>query len=339
MKHVKEIEKGKVYLIDFRDSEGKRWRKKIHGTKKYAVEVATRLMKEKEDDVFFPERRTLKVTYGQLADAYWQLHGKELPGRSAKSMWKICKDKFGNVKMKDLTSTKLQQFYNELLTKGGIKNKGLKSSTCNRYFAVLGAVIEYGIKHDLWHGKNPCVVVTKKPEDNARDVYWKNDDLTRVLQRCKNKQVRQVCLFALHSGMRRKEIFALEWEDVDMELGFIYVLNSKTHKKRVVPMSNNLKALLQEIGPKSSGKVFTLTISALESAFFRAVEKEGLKGQTFHDLRHTFATIFRVHNGSMSNLQGILGHTTPRMTNRYAHFSPEYLKEVIACMNTPQGKA
>ena len=127
MKHVKEIEKGKVYLIDFRDSEGKRWRKKIHGTKKYAVEVATRLMKEKEDDVFFPERRTLKVTYGQLADAYWELHGKELPGRSAKSMWKICKDKFGNVKMKDLTSTKLQQFYNELLTKGGIKNKGLKA--------------------------------------------------------------------------------------------------------------------------------------------------------------------------------------------------------------------
>ncbi|MBR2505076.1 MAG: tyrosine-type recombinase/integrase, partial [Elusimicrobiaceae bacterium] len=58
----------------------------------------------------------------------------------------------------------------------------------------------------------------------------------------------------------------------------------------------------------------------------------------FHDLRHTFATMFRVRNGSMSNLQGILGHSTTRMTNRYAHFSPEYLREVISCMNTPQGK-
>ena len=124
-----------------------------------------------------------------------------------------------------------------------------------------------------------------------------------------------------------------------MGLGVVYVLNSKTHKKRIVPMSDKLKALLQEIGPKPSGKVFSLKVSALESSFFRAVEKEGLKGQTFHDLRHTFATTFRVHNGSMSNLQGILGHTTPRMTNRYAHFSPEYLKEVIDCMNTPKDKA
>ena len=339
MKHVKEIEKGKVYLIDFRDSEGKRWRKKIHGTKKYAVEVATRLMKEKEDDVFFPERRTLKVTYGQLADAYWELHGKELPGRSAKSMWKICKDKFGNVKMKDLTSTKLQQFYNELLTKGGIKNKGLKSSTCNRYFAVLGAVIEYGIKHDLWNGKNPCVVVTKKPEDNNREAYWGNDKLTQLFQYCKNKQAQQIVRFALHSGMRRREVFDLDWSNVDMGLGVIYILQSKTRQKRIVPMSDNLKALLLEIGPKKSGKVFTMKVSAFESAFKRAKDKAGLKGLTFHDLRHTFATTFRVHNGSMSNLQGILGHTTPRMTNRYAHLSPEYLKEVIACMNTPQGKA
>lgn len=329
--NIKELEKSKMYLIDFRDSEGKRWRKKVLGTKKYAEEVATRLQKEKEDDIFFPERRTLKVTYGQLADAYWKLHGKGLPGRSARSMWKICKEKFGNVKMKQLTSTKLQQFYNELAETHEI-------STCNRYFAVLGAIIEFGIKHDLWNGKNPCVSVTKKPEDNAREVFWSMDDLTKVLQRCKNRQVRQICLFALHSGMRRKEIFALDWKDVDMGLGVVYVLNSKTHKKRIVPMSDKLKALLQEIGPKPSGKVFSLKVSALESSFFRAVEKEGLKGQTFHDLRHTFATMFRVRNGSMSNLQGILGHSTTRMTNRYAHFSPEYLREVISCMNTPQGK-
>ncbi|MBR3631581.1 MAG: site-specific integrase [Elusimicrobiaceae bacterium] len=332
MKHVKEIEKGKVYLIDFRDSEGKRWRKKIHGTKKYAEEVATRLMKEKEDDVFFPERRTLKVTYGQLADAYWQLHGKELPGRSAYSMWKMLKNTLGNVKMKYLTSAKLQQFYNELADTH-------KSSTCNRYFAVLGAVIEFGIKHDLWNGKNPCIVVAKKPEDNNRESYWGNDKLTQLFQYCKNKQAQQIVRFALHSGMRRREIFDLDWSNVDMELGVIYILQSKTRKKRIVPMSNNLQAVLSEIGAKKSGRVFTMKVSTFESAFKRAKAKAGLKGLTFHDLRHTFATTFRVHNGSMSNLQGILGHTTPRMTNRYAHFSPEYLKEVIACMNTPQGKA
>ena len=338
MKHVKEIEKSKVYLIDFRDSEGKRWRKKIHGTKKEAERAAVQRMKEREDDILFPERRTLKVTYGELADQYWELHGKELPGRSAMSMWKMLRDRFGNVKMKDLTSTRLQQFYNELLTEGGIKKEGLKSSTCNRYFAVLGAVIEFGIKHDLWNGKNPCIVVSKKPEDNVREVCWTNDNLTKLFQHCK-KQVQQIVRFALHSGMRRREIFDLDWSNVDVDTGVVYILQSKTHQKRIVPMSDNLKALLLEIGPKKFGKVFVMKVSTFESAFKRAKAKAGLKDMTFHDFRHTFATTFRVHNGSMSNLQGILGHTTPRMTNRYAHLSPEYLKEVIACMNTPQGKA
>ena len=328
---VKPIEKGKLYLVDFRDSEGRRWRKKIHGTKKYAEAVKARLIKDREDDILFPERRTLKATYKQLADAYWQLHGKELPGRSAKSMWKMLVGKFGNVKMKQLTSTKLQQFYNELA-------ETHKISTCNRYFAVLGAVIEFGIKHDLWNGKNPCIVVSKKPEDNVREVCWTNDDLTKLFQHCK-KQVQQIVRFALHSGMRRREMFDLDWCNVDMELGVIYVLQSKTRKKRIVPMSEHLKALLVEIGVKKSGKVFTMTVSGFDSAFKRAKAKAGIKGLTLHTCRHNFATAFRMHNGSISNLQGILGHSTTRMTNRYAHYSPEYLREVIACMNTPQGKA
>lgn len=321
---IKKVAPGR-WLIDFRDSDGKRYRKQIDGSKKYVEQVEAKLKKEREDDILFPERRTLKVSYGELADRYWALHGKELPGRSAKSMWQVMKDKFGAVKMKDLSSSKLQQFYNELSQK-------YQSSTCNRYFAVLGAVIAFGIKHDLWNGKNPCMAVNKKPEDNTREVFWSQKDLDKLFEHC-SQPVQQIILFALHSGMRRKEIFALDWSHVDMELGVVYVLKSKTHRKRIVPMSEHLKALLQQLGPKATGKVFSLQLSAFESAFRRARAKVGLQGKTFHDLRHTFATTFRIHNGSMSNLQGILGHSSARMTNRYAHFSPEYLREVIACMN------
>ena len=328
---IKTIIKGKTYGIDFRDSIGKRHRQQIHGTERYAKQVEAKLKTEREKDILFPERRTLKITYGELADAYWQLHGKELEGRSAKYMWQLMKNKFGKVRMKELTSTKLQQFYNELAAKN-------KSSTCNRYFAVLGAVIEFGIKHDLWNGKNPCIVVSKKPEDNARESYWDKDSLEKVFHYCK-KTVRQVALFALHSGARRKEIFNLDWENINMNLGIIYILKSKTHKKRIIPMSDSLKSLLVEIGVKKAGKVFTININTFESAFKRAKNKAGIKGLTFHDLRHTFATTFRMRNGSMSNLQGILGHTTPRMTNRYAHLSPEYLNQIIRCMNTPPTKA
>ena len=120
--------------------------------------------------------------------------------------------------------------------------------------------------------------------------------------------------------MRRREIFDLDWSNVDMGLGVIYILQSKTRQKRIVPMSDNLKALLLEIGPKKSGKVFTMKVSAFESAFKRAKDKAGLKGLTFHDLRHSCAGILISSGVPLLEVQQWLGHSTYQTTaDLYVH--------------------
>ena len=45
-----------------------------------------------------------------------------------------------------------------------------------------------------------------------------------------------------------------------------------------------------------------------------------------HDLRHSFASHFVMNGGSINDLQGMLGHSSPMMTQRYAHLAPGYLE-------------
>jgi site-specific recombinase XerD len=53
------------------------------------------------------------------------------------------------------------------------------------------------------------------------------------------------------------------------------------------------------------------------------------RGQCTHVLRHTFASHFMMNGGNILALKEILGHTSLNMTMRYAHLSPEYLKDAV----------
>ena len=45
-----------------------------------------------------------------------------------------------------------------------------------------------------------------------------------------------------------------------------------------------------------------------------------------HDLRHTFASHYIMNGGSLTELQGLLGHSSPMMTLKYAHLAPGFLE-------------
>lgn len=321
---ITQIAAGK-YLIDWRDSLGKRHRKKVLGSKKYAEEVEVSLKKKREDEILFPERQVLKITFAELADYYWRSHSSQSISRTAKWTVGLLKEQLGSMQMRNITGAYLQQYYNELL-------QTHKPATCNRYFAVLGAIINHAMRQEKWAGRNPCVAVSKKPEDNTRISTWSEQDLNTLLKGAR-AEIRWVVLCAYHSGMRRGELFALRWENVDMRQGYIHILKSKTNKPRIVPMSQPLKKVFIDLGPKPSGPVFQITLRAFECAFKRLKSKKKLSHLRFHDLRHTFASNFRMRHGDLGDLQAILGHSSLRMTNRYAHLSPDYLKKVISCMN------
>ena len=64
----------------------------------------------------------------------------------------------------------------------------------------------------------------------------------------------------------------------------------------------------------------------IRTAFTTAMERAGLEGFRFHDLRHTFASHYMMRGGNLYELKDILGHSDIKMTIRYAHLSPHHLR-------------
>jgi hypothetical protein len=104
-----------------------------------------------------------------------------------------------------------------------------------------------------------------------------------------------------------------------------------------VPLNSCLVELLRHKTVTSEKHSFVFTTSCgtridarnLTRAFYSALEKAEIMNFRFHDLRHTFATRLAQAGVDLYKVQRLLGHKSPTMTQRYAHHSPESLREGV----------
>lgn len=127
-------------------------------------------------------------------------------------------------------------------------------------------------------------------------------------------------------------------EKIYEELSGVICQRTKGHKKRWLGINDSLyEALIQfkrtckhsrstdpvihdEFGNRISGY-------AVRVIHERVCEKAGLKKIRIHDLRHTYASHYIMNGGGLSELQALLGHSTPSMTLKYAHLAPGFLEK------------
>lgn len=150
---------------------------------------------------------------------------------------------------------------------------------------------------------------------------------------------------AVYSGMRRGELIALDWEDVDFERGYINVKNKTSFKtksghERAIPMVEQAKRVLRKWGTlqkkEFSGPVFTgkqgrrLNADMASRRFKDVAIRGGLEpGFRFHDLRHTCASFLVARGVSDRIASTILGQSDKRMMDIYAHLRGNTLREAM----------
>jgi integrase len=184
----------------------------------------------------------------------------------------------------------------------------------------------------------------------SRDFHYlrTSDEILRLLRSTREEGELEFALYAtaVYTGMRQGELAGLMWGEVDLEKRLIVVAHSwdgppKNGEDRPVPVVDALLPVLAAWRLRSSGKfvfpnrdggmfsrsarVFQETLhSILDRAGFPKVERNGRTRRyvRFHDLRHSFATHWMMNGGNFFKLQQILGHASPQMTMRYAHFAP-----------------
>ena len=321
MKNIKVNSKKGIVKLDFR-VHGRRYRRTFKGGHALGEHMLHKLKAEYAEQDYRPERKKQKLTFAQAADKYWAVHlSKKKGAKKLKYTLAAIKKHFGNKPLAKITTEDVQLFYNKRLEE-------TSASTANRHFTILRAVINKVIKLKLYEGENPCKGVDREKENPARTNYLEADQIRDLISLAPARSQNLIAL-AIGTGMRRGEILRLDWHDIDLRNGIIHIHLAKSGLSRDIPIIGSLKQVLLSMNPPASGRVFPLTEKMVEYDFKKARRNAGITGLHFHDLRHTFASHFMMNGGLLSMLQLILGHSDIRMTQRYAHFSPTYLKQAI----------
>jgi integrase len=122
-------------------------------------------------------------------------------------------------------------------------------------------------------------------------------------------------------------MLALRWMDVDVKNRRLYLRETKNGALRILPLPEAALTVLYSLPQGAAGDpVFAGTDGAFLSVYTKRVFKSiGIPDASFHTLRHTAASWLVQAGTDLYAVGQILGHKTPRITQRYAHLSPDYM--------------
>jgi integrase len=147
---------------------------------------------------------------------------------------------------------------------------------------------------------------------------------------------------ALHTGLRRGELFGLRWQDVDLTRAMLTVrgYGAKSGQTRHIPLNTTAVDTLKTWRSGRSKPAVDAPLvfpgaddGALEDikkAWAGLMKAAALTDFRFHDLRHTFASKLVMAGVDLNTVRELLGHSDIKMTLRYAHLAPEAKAAAVA---------
>jgi integrase len=229
--------------------------------------------------------------------------------------------------------------------------QGLKAATINNHLAVLRKLMGVAVE---WEVIETAPRFRRLKTDPPRFDWLRPDESCRFLAAIAQQYPQWKALFtmALHTGLRRGELFGLHWADLDLHAGAVHVRHSvyrgrlqrpKGGRGRSVPLSNTLAAAMRShqlntrlkgalVFPGADGQL-SRHQDHVDRPLHGALRLAGLRRIRFHDLRHTFASQLVSAGRSLKEVQELLGHQSIQMTMRYAHLAPDRMREAVLVLD------
>ena len=213
---------------------------------------------------------------------------------------------------------------------------GYSSGTTNRIIVLLRFIFRLAERWQIpGAGARPTDGLKTVP-DNCCQRFLSREEVERLLvalDRDPNQVAAKAIKLLLLTGARRNEVTYAQWDNINWHNKTLLVPVSKTGRPRTVSLNAAALELLRSVVRIAENPfIFPSAVtgrpsSSLHFPWLRIRREAGLLGVRLHDLRHSYAS-FLVNNGiSLYVVQRLLGHTQPRMTQRYAHLAPQTLSD------------
>lgn len=335
------------------DSAGKPIRKNVLG--KSQAEVKEKLRKALDECQRIDFSRAAGFTVESWLRLWYETYSKpNIREATQERYWNHIRfhiiPETGKIKLAKLTGRQVQTMYNNVRDHGRVKrgpkdkrDSSLSPSYIRSLHRMLHMALERAVKEQLIL-RNPCDDVILPKVDRKEMKILKPENIKAYLEEADRRGVLPMMFLELCSGLRKGELIALLWSDLDMQNKTISVSKQAVRVKgggvkvtvpktstaiRIEPIPQEaIDLLIAEHekhpdnpymfpSPVSGGMYYPDAVNALNTTILKSL---GLEHIRFHDLRHTFATMALQSGIDIRTVSGMLGHADPGFTLRtYTH--------------------
>jgi integrase len=345
------------------EEEGGRRRKSFYGkTRKEVQEQLKIALREQQQGMLLA---TPQQTVEQFLKQWLEDHKAALRIRSYERYEELTRlhiiPVLGHHRLQKLTPQHVQGFYTRKL------REGLSSTTVNGLHAMLHKALDDAVRYNLI-ARNVCDAVSPPRRVHYEIQPLSMEQAQQFLTIAKGHSLEALFVLAITTGMRRGEILALKWQDINFSQNTLQVrriftrrpgnryieAEPKTEKSRrsillapiVVTLLKQHRTRQREAKLQAGsqwqdqGLVFCtsfgtpLNPSKVVDRFKTLLRRGGLPPVRFHDLRHSAATILLSLGVHPKVVQELLGHNQISMTmDIYSHVLPGMQKDAMAKLN------
>ena len=295
-----------------------------------------------------------EMAFGDWLDFWYQQYAKQTLRPTTQSGYEnmiynhIITD-IGKIPLNKLTQNDLQQFYTRLKN-GGRKvrtelyGKGLSDRMVRGCHAMCRKALEKAVADGIIR-INPAIGCKLPPKKAKEMQVLTREEMQRFMAQAKADGYFELFLLELCTGMRRGEIVALQWDDLNMQTGELHICRQATtvhgnihicapktkSSIRTVILPPDIVKILAEYKKRINSRwMFPSPVkedapyhpSAIRKVLDRTLERAECKHVRFHDLRHTFATTALANGMDVKTLSAIIGHISSETTlNIYTHIT------------------
>ena len=332
-------------------------------TAKTKEECAIKLEKLREQHGKPTEKINSEMSFGEWIDFWYQTYCKHTIRITTQleyenRIYQHIIPEIGNIPLNQLTQSDLQQFYAREKS-GGRKirietyGSGLSDRVIRAIHANCRSALEKAVQEGLIK-TNPAICCKLPPKKSREMKVLTQSEVIRFLDRAKEENYYELFLLELATGMRRGEILALKWSDLNFKTGELrierqvnvihgepIISEPKTKSSiRTAILSSSLLKILSEYRKNINSEwIFPSPIDDAKPRNPPAVRKRlqlilGRAGCTkvrFHDLRHTFATMALENGMDVKTLSATIGHVSSATTiDIYSHITDTMQRQAAA---------
>lgn len=250
----------------------------------------------------------------------------------------------GRVPLAQLKPEAIQKYYTDKLA------GGLSARTVRHHHVTLHTALQSALKRGII-SRNPADAVDAPRFQRPEMHTISEDDLQRFLNAAENSEYYPLFYLALFTGMRRSELLALRWCDVDLLGCQISVTRSKHHlrtgedvfrqpktakSRRMIALSPSTSKVLQDCKAKRESEllhagqllnendlIFPWLPDTITHAWLKLTRRLGLKNINLHSARHSHASLLLKQGVHPKIVQERLGHSSIQITlDTYSHVAP-----------------